>query len=98
METAEVLKACRNAGVNIKLVLADNVSALEATAQKFGLHVTNALVLEGKDFRDCSDQERMDKAEQILIMGNALPSDWLLLMECLKQKGQPSSSGWRANT
>lgn len=86
-ETKESVEACRNAGVNIKIVSRDNIPVLKAIACRCGIVGPNSLVLDGNAFRNYTKEERMDKVDQISIMGNSLPSDKLLLVECLKQKG-----------
>ena len=86
-ETKEAVQACRNAGVNIKMVSSDNISELRDMAVQCGMSDPNSLVLDGNAFRNYTEEERMDRVDRISIMGNALPSDKLLLVECLKQKG-----------
>ncbi|RVW33605.1 Calcium-transporting ATPase 12, plasma membrane-type [Vitis vinifera] len=86
-ETKEAVQACRNAGVNIKMVSSDNISELRDIAVQCGMSDPNSLVLDGNAFRNYTKEERMDRVDRISIMGNALPSDKLLLVECLKQKG-----------
>ena len=86
-ETKDVVEACRNGGVSVILVSRDNDQALRAIADQCGMLGPNPLVLNGKDFRDYTEEERMDKVDQISIMSNASPSDKLLFLECLKQKG-----------
>ena len=86
-ETKEAVEACRNGGVSVILVSRDNDQTLRAIADQCGMLGPNPLVLNGKDFRDYTKEERMDKVDQISIMSNASPSDKLLFLECLKQKG-----------
>ncbi|KAJ9690036.1 hypothetical protein PVL29_012613 [Vitis rotundifolia] len=86
-ETKEAVEACRNAGVNIKIVSSDNISELLDIANQCGMFDPNSLVLDGNEFQNYTDKVRMDRVDRISIMGNARPSDKLLLVECLKQKG-----------
>lgn len=88
---AEMRKATetwRNAGLNIILVSEDNVSALEAIALEYEmLPNSNRLVVDGKTFRDYSNEERMNIVDKVIAMGSSFPSDKLLLVQCLKKKG-----------
>ena len=86
-ETKEAVEACRNAGVNIKMVSSGNISELLDIAIQCGMFDPNSLVLDGNEFQNYTDKERMDRVDRISIMGNARPSDKSLLVECLKQKG-----------
>ena len=80
--------ALKNAGFNITLVSEDNVSVLETIALKCGLlPCPNAMVLEGEEFLKFSNEERMNKVDQIILIGSSIPSDQLTLVQCLKKKG-----------
>uniref|UniRef100_A0A7N2LT81 Cation-transporting P-type ATPase C-terminal domain-containing protein n=1 Tax=Quercus lobata TaxID=97700 RepID=A0A7N2LT81_QUELO len=46
-----------------------------------------AMVLEGEEFRKFSNEERMNKVDQIILIGSSIPSDQLTLVQCLKKKG-----------
>ncbi|KAK7844508.1 calcium-transporting atpase 12 [Quercus suber] len=82
------IEAWINAGVNIILVSEDSVSILEDIASDYGL-LPNAdkLKLEAKEFRNCTNEKRMDEVDKIILMGSLIPSDKLLLVQCLKKKG-----------
>ncbi|KAJ7967812.1 Calcium-transporting ATPase [Quillaja saponaria] len=72
-------------GNNLVLI---GLLVLETIAAKCGMHSNlDNLVLDGESFRNCSDDERMAMIDKIFVMGNSLPSDRLLLMQCLKDKG-----------
>ncbi|XP_076907859.1 calcium-transporting ATPase 12, plasma membrane-type-like [Bidens hawaiensis] len=45
-------------------------------------------VVTGKVFRNYTSDERLDKVDKIHILGEALPSDQLLLVETMKEKGE----------
>lgn len=81
-ETSKAIEGLKNAGVNIILVSDDKVPWLESIALE-----SNGLVLEGENFRNYSDEERMSKVDDITVMESCSPSDKLLLVQCLKEKG-----------
>ncbi|KAL0012129.1 hypothetical protein SO802_007237 [Lithocarpus litseifolius] len=82
------IRAWQIAGFNITLVSEDNVSVLETIALNCGLlPCSNAMVLEGEEFRKFSKEERMNKVDQIILIGSSNPSDQLTLVKCLKDKG-----------
>ncbi|XP_050290394.1 putative calcium-transporting ATPase 13, plasma membrane-type [Quercus robur] len=86
--TKREIEAWINAGVNIILVSEDDVSILEDIACKCGL-LPNAdkLKLEAKDFQNYINEKQMDEVDKIILMGSLIPSDKLLLVQCLKKKG-----------
>ncbi|XP_059639900.1 putative calcium-transporting ATPase 13, plasma membrane-type [Cornus florida] len=99
-EAREAIKTCKAGRVKIVLVSGDDVSSLEPIALKCGLLTPggDALVLTGEKFRNLTDEGRMEKVDRIRIMGNSLPSDRLLLIKCLRQKGEiVAAIGQRTN-
>jgi magnesium-transporting ATPase (P-type) len=85
LETSKAIEPFKNAGIKIILVSEDHkVSWLEAAIAL----ESNGLVLEGENFRNYSDAERMSKIDDITVMESCSPSDKLLLVQCLKKKGQ----------
>ncbi|KAI3997507.1 hypothetical protein MKX01_008114 [Papaver californicum] len=92
-EIRTAVDALRNAGISIKLVSAESLAEVKPIAVEYGIFLpdlqdSNAVVLEGEVFRNFSDLERMEIADRITVMGSASPSDMLLLVQSLQQKGQ----------
>nr|XP_043609029.1 putative calcium-transporting ATPase 13, plasma membrane-type [Erigeron canadensis] len=88
----EAIDACRSAGVEIKMITGDNVFTAKAIATECGIlkpgqHVTKGEVVEGEEFRNYTDEERMEKVNSIRVMARSSPFDKLLMVQCLKKKG-----------
>ncbi|XVF60159.1 hypothetical protein PTKIN_Ptkin08bG0021700 [Pterospermum kingtungense] len=89
----KAIEDCQNAGVNIKIITGDNVLTAKAIATECGIlrpddEVTlRDVVVEGEEFRNYTQQERMEKVEKIRVMARSTSSDKLLMVRCLKQKG-----------
>ncbi|KAK7369991.1 hypothetical protein VNO80_12041 [Phaseolus coccineus] len=86
------VESCRNAGVKIKMITGDNVHTAKAIASECGIldpseELDEDAVVEGFQFRNYSDEERMDKIDRIRVMARSSPFDKLLMVQCLKQKG-----------
>ncbi|KAJ0791245.1 putative P-type Ca(2+) transporter [Helianthus annuus] len=86
------IDACRSAGVEIKMITGDNVFTAKAIATecgilKLGQQVNKEEVIEGEQFRNFTDDERMEKVENIKVMARSSPFDKLLMVQCLKKKG-----------
>ncbi|KAK2648322.1 hypothetical protein Ddye_015811 [Dipteronia dyeriana] len=85
-EIKSVVEAFRCAGVRIKLVSEDKLSAVRAIACELGISESNDLTLEGEQIRDLSITERMQKVDQVTLMGSCLAEDKLLLVQSMQQK------------
>ncbi|XP_063940712.1 calcium-transporting ATPase 12, plasma membrane-type-like isoform X2 [Daucus carota subsp. sativus] len=71
------------------LVSADDVSSLEPIAVQHGLlKQASNLVLKGEDFQKLTKAERMEKIDQICVLGNCLPADKQSFVKCLKDRGE----------
>ncbi|KAA8525962.1 hypothetical protein F0562_007938 [Nyssa sinensis] len=85
------VEACRDAGVNIKMITGDNIFTAKAIAIECGNlkpnEDLNDAVAEGVTFRNYSQEERMMKIDSICVMARSSPLDKLLTVQCLKQKG-----------
>ncbi|XP_023749222.1 putative calcium-transporting ATPase 13, plasma membrane-type [Lactuca sativa] len=88
----EAIDACRSAGVEIKMITGDNVFTAKAIATECGIlkggqTVNKGEVIEGEEFRNYTDDERMEKVDNIKVMARSSPFDKLLMVKCLKKKG-----------
>ncbi|KAL5712493.1 P-type Ca(2+) transporter [Ranunculus cassubicifolius] len=88
----KAVNACQDAGVTIKMITGDNVYTARAIAIECGildpdLESNDTLVVEGEEFRNYTDEERMEKVERICVMARSSPFDKLLMVQCLKKKG-----------
>nr|GMD72006.1 calcium-transporting ATPase 12, plasma membrane-type-like [Ipomoea batatas] len=85
------LNVCRQAGVNFKLITGDNILTAKAIAVQCGILEPNHKpeeVVEGEEFRNFTAEERLEKLNNIHLIARAIPSDKVLMVECLKQMGQ----------
>ncbi|XP_071720668.1 calcium-transporting ATPase 12, plasma membrane-type-like [Rutidosis leptorrhynchoides] len=88
----ESIDTCRSAGVEIKMITGDNVFTAKAIATecgilKHGQQENEGAVIEGEEFRNYTDYERMMKVDGIRVMARSSPLDKLLMVQCLKKKG-----------
>ncbi|KAL1827005.1 hypothetical protein ACET3Z_005417 [Daucus carota] len=82
---------CQRAGVNVKMITGDNVFTAKTIAIECGIlrpdQDTDGAVVEGEEFRNYTQAERIKKLDTICLMARSSPLDKLLLVKCLKQKG-----------
>ncbi|XP_050217240.1 putative calcium-transporting ATPase 13, plasma membrane-type [Mercurialis annua] len=89
----KAVEDCQHAGVNIKMITGDNIFtaraiAIECGILKPGQDMYTGAVVEGEEFRNYTHDERMEKVDRICVMARSSPFDKLLMVQCLKQKGQ----------
>ncbi|EEF30680.1 calcium-transporting ATPase 12, plasma membrane-type [Ricinus communis] len=85
----EIVEALTNAGVSIKLVSQDELSAVRDIAHLLGINPppSDGIELEGAQIRDLADTGRIGKIEEASVMGSCLSEDKLLIVNSLKQNG-----------
>ncbi|XP_010025947.2 putative calcium-transporting ATPase 13, plasma membrane-type [Eucalyptus grandis] len=89
-DVKSAVQACQEAGVNIKMITGDNIITAKAIAVECGILKPgddNETIMEGDKFRSYTPEERLLRVEKIRVIARSLPSDKLLMVECLKQKG-----------
>ncbi|KAM7501058.1 hypothetical protein LguiA_025472 [Lonicera macranthoides] len=84
----EEIEAYMKAGVNIILVSGEKVPVVESFALNCSMPMpSSGAVVLGEVFRNSTDDERMNMANQIRVMGESLATDRLLLVKSLREKG-----------
>ncbi|XP_028127082.1 calcium-transporting ATPase 12, plasma membrane-type-like [Camellia sinensis] len=95
-EVRRAVKECQESGVAIKLVVGENINTAKFIAINSGIlkhehdheKEMNGTVIEASQFRHSSEEDRMNMIDHIVVMANSSPADKLLLLQCLKQKGE----------
>ncbi|KAL8461645.1 hypothetical protein ACS0TY_032936 [Phlomoides rotata] len=90
-ETEGAVSALEEAGIRTILASIHSIDALSTTYQKCGLingSESDNLVLNAEDFRSWSDEMRRNNVEKVRILGNCLPSDRILLIKSLQERGK----------
>ncbi|XP_052178749.1 putative calcium-transporting ATPase 13, plasma membrane-type [Diospyros lotus] len=83
------MEACKEYGIDIKLVVDDDLNTETFKANKSRIHVEDGIVIErASEFRNLSQKDQLNMADRILVMAGSSPSDKLLLLQRLKKKGQ----------
>ncbi|KAJ0808743.1 putative P-type Ca(2+) transporter [Helianthus annuus] len=91
-ETNAQVRALRERGIKTVIVSSKKMSVLQDIARKCEV-VANGeseslVMIRGKDFRNYTDKERLEKVDNIRVLGEALSSDKLLLVETMMEKGK----------
>ncbi|KAJ7534349.1 hypothetical protein O6H91_13G092300 [Diphasiastrum complanatum] len=83
----EAVALCQVAGIKVRMVTGDNLLTAKAIAQECGILTPDGVVVEGKTFRDLTDQERLLFVQNLEVMARSSPTDKLLLVKTLKELG-----------
>lgn len=88
----KAVEICKSAGVRIKMITGDNIFTAKAIATECGIlefnhQLETGVVIEGVEFRNYTHEERMEKVDKICVMARSSPFDKLLMVECLKKRG-----------
>ncbi|PTB81726.1 cation transporting ATPase [Trichoderma longibrachiatum ATCC 18648] len=83
---------CRTASVSVKMVTGDNLETAKAVGLACGILKSSpeeqGLVMEGKQFRQLSPEQKAAIAEDICILARSSPEDKRILVEVLKNLGE----------
>ncbi|KAI3775302.1 hypothetical protein L1987_49873 [Smallanthus sonchifolius] len=88
----DAVQLCKKAGVKVRMVTGDNLQTARAIALECGILESNAdakepNLIEGKTFRGLSEDQRLEVADKISVMGRSSPNDKLLLVQALRKNG-----------
>lgn len=91
-DVKKAVETCKRAGVSIKMITGDNIFTAKAIATECGIldldgHVNEGEVVEGVEFRNYTEEDRMEKVDKIRVMARSSPLDKHLMVQCLKKKG-----------
>ncbi|XP_010279281.1 PREDICTED: calcium-transporting ATPase 12, plasma membrane-type-like [Nelumbo nucifera] len=86
------VKVCEDAGVSIKMITGENIFTARAIAIECGIlkanqDMSNGEIVQGMEFRNYTEEERMSKVDKIRVMARSSDFDKLLMVRCLKRKG-----------
>ncbi|PIN12744.1 Calcium-transporting ATPase [Handroanthus impetiginosus] len=89
--TRRTVEECRRAGVNLKLITGDSPTTAIVVAANCGIVVDpdhrRGEVVQGKDFKELSLEERMARVDNIRVLASATPEHKYHMVQCLKMKG-----------
>lgn len=80
----DAVESCHSAGIKVRMVTGDNIETARAIAKETGI-LTNGRVIEGKEFRALSEDERVKIAPDIDVVARAEPMDKLFLVQALQK-------------
>ncbi len=91
-EAKAAIRACQQAGIQVKMITGDHLATAEAIARQVGLDGTVAVAsdnfsVSGQVLSDMSDHELIEIAQQTVVFARVAPEQKLRLVEALQTKG-----------
>ncbi len=91
-DVPDAVKECLNAGIQVKIVTGDTTATAREIARQIGLWNdavdTARNIITGVEFAEMTDEELLDRVQDIKIMARARPLDKQRLVRLLQQKGE----------
>lgn len=91
-DVPEAVKACRKAGIKIKIVTGDTSATAMEIARQIGclpnLNAQTNWVITGPEWAALSDEEAYKRCEEIRVMSRARPTDKQRLVNMLQKHGE----------
>jgi Ca2+-transporting ATPase len=84
-ESKAAVADAQNAHIRVRMVTGDDVTTGAAIARQLGIPGTAML---GTEFAALSEQERLDRIDEIGVVGRVAPEHKVLLVQTLRRKGE----------
>jgi cation-transporting P-type ATPase F len=90
-EAIAAVKACQEAGVEVKMITGDHALTAEAIARQLGLRRPSSsevdpLVMTGQDIADCCDEDLIEQVLTTSVFARVTPEQKLRLVEALQSR------------
>lgn len=89
-EAIEAIKACKQAGITVKMITGDHKDTALAIAKQMDLTSRDAVV-EGRDLDAMTNEERCEVVRQVDVFARTSPKNKLQLVEALQTNGEISA-------
>ena len=90
-DVPNAVKECLNAGINIKIVTGDTPGTAKEIGRQIGLWSstdTDNNIITGPEFEELTDEQLLDRIEDLKIIARARPMDKKRLVEALQKRNQ----------
>ncbi|QOV22245.1 cation-transporting P-type ATPase [Anabaenopsis elenkinii] len=88
-EVIAAVRACKKAGIQVKMITGDHVTTARAIAQQIGLEKDGQVqAFEGKQIAQMDNSELVPAIEQAVVFARVAPEQKLRLVEALQSQGE----------
>ena len=91
VDVSDAVKDCLDAGINIKIVTGDTPGTAKEIGRQIGLWTstdTERNIITGPDFAALTEEQLLDRVQDLKIIARARPMDKKRLVEALQKKNQ----------
>ena len=85
-EVPGAIRQCRDAGIDVKIVTGDTVATAKEIARQCGLD--DGFTITGAEFAALSDEQALERIQDLKVMSRARPTDKQRLVSLLQQRGE----------
>jgi cation-transporting P-type ATPase F len=87
-EAISAVKACQNAGIQVKMITGDHIATAKAIAERMGIKTGDqAIAFEGRQLAEMDTQNMIQAVEDGSVFARVAPAQKLQLVEALQAKG-----------
>lgn len=86
-DVPDAVAQCRKAGIEVKIVTGDVSGTAIEIARQIGIETTEGFHITGAEFAALSDEEALQRVEQLKVISRARPQDKQRLVSLLQQRG-----------
>lgn len=91
LEVPDAIRSCTDAGIQVKIVTGDNSGTAKEIGRQIGLwndSCTERNLITGVEFAQMTDEDLLERVQDIRIMSRARPMDKERLVRLLQQRGE----------
>ena len=85
-EVPGAIRQCKEAGIDVKIVTGDTVATAQEIARQCGLD--DGFTITGAEFAALSDEQALERIQDLKVMSRARPTDKQRLVSLLQQRGE----------
>lgn len=86
-DAADAIRACRGAGIDVRMVTGDHAATARAVAAMVGIAESDARVLAGPELAALADDELRKALRDVKVFARVSPSDKLRIVRLLREAG-----------
>ena len=87
-DVPDAIKACRKAGIDVKIVTGDTVKTASEIGRQIGMDMNSASTLDGRSFEALDPDKTLLAVNDLKIIARARPDDKMKLVKALQQRGE----------
>ena len=94
-DVPDAVRQCHEAGIDVKVITGDTAATAIEVSRQIGVigddmcnNIPDSAVITGVEWAALSDDEALERAEMIMVMSRARPTDKLRLVKMLQKRGE----------